>query len=559
MRRRRPRLQVSLFPFLAVLLCVLGSLILLLLILDQRARQSAAEEAALADRKAAREAGEVEEDRERLQARWRAIEGERDAWVSKVGELRREETARSRELERQQLHLAQLRRAVTAEEEGRTSEQTAADRAREHEKSATAQKNALATGLGQLQEQIELLEKLVRHRKETPAGPRPPVYSLVPYKGRQGALRRPIYVECVRGHAVFRPGEERIASEEIRKGDRFAGMVRERFAQPAGGEAATAPYVLLLVRPSGISAYYSVLKALRTSEIQVGYEFVEELLALDFATPAEGAPPRVSPRANPPVASGRHAAAPAGDSPWTAPPRGALLTPPNGAREGAFAAIQPSAPIEPRSEVASSAPAGSPALAATKPGKPSSAEREPANPTFIKPILADPTRPRTPPPSSEGKPSATQLKPPLQENQVAERPPEAVERERPAPAVPQTALEKATQRPPAKAGLGRAASPDWVIVIECSAAGAALKGEALIEPGRLGSRRENPLVKRIQEQIEQRQKKWPGVRPKLKYAIHPDGLRTYYLASGALQALKLTSTWEMIENRTEEGGPEREP
>src|SRR5438067_4388286 len=38
MRRRRRHLEVSTFPFLAVLLCTMGSLILLLLVLDRRAK-----------------------------------------------------------------------------------------------------------------------------------------------------------------------------------------------------------------------------------------------------------------------------------------------------------------------------------------------------------------------------------------------------------------------------------------------------------------------------------------------------------------------------------------
>src|SRR5438876_6519006 len=38
MRRRRQGLQVSTFPFLAVLLCAMGSLILLLLVIDRRAK-----------------------------------------------------------------------------------------------------------------------------------------------------------------------------------------------------------------------------------------------------------------------------------------------------------------------------------------------------------------------------------------------------------------------------------------------------------------------------------------------------------------------------------------
>ncbi len=44
MKGRRHSLQVSTFPFLAVLLCAMGSLILLLLVLDQKARQQRAEE-----------------------------------------------------------------------------------------------------------------------------------------------------------------------------------------------------------------------------------------------------------------------------------------------------------------------------------------------------------------------------------------------------------------------------------------------------------------------------------------------------------------------------------
>ena len=38
MKRRRHTLQVSTFPFLAVLLCAMGSLILLLLVIDRRAK-----------------------------------------------------------------------------------------------------------------------------------------------------------------------------------------------------------------------------------------------------------------------------------------------------------------------------------------------------------------------------------------------------------------------------------------------------------------------------------------------------------------------------------------
>src|SRR5207248_11036567 len=58
MRRRRHKLEVSTFPFLAVLLCTMGSLILLLLVIDRRAKavarakaQAAIERATAADAK----------------------------------------------------------------------------------------------------------------------------------------------------------------------------------------------------------------------------------------------------------------------------------------------------------------------------------------------------------------------------------------------------------------------------------------------------------------------------------------------------------------------------
>ena len=45
MRRRTPRLQVNTFPFLAVLLCAMGSLILVLMVMDRRAKAVARQKA----------------------------------------------------------------------------------------------------------------------------------------------------------------------------------------------------------------------------------------------------------------------------------------------------------------------------------------------------------------------------------------------------------------------------------------------------------------------------------------------------------------------------------
>src|ERR1700722_9974659 len=67
MRRPRAKLEVSTFPFLAVLLCVMGSLLLLLFIMDRRAK-IAAQYRVTEELQARKERTKAEEDAR--QAEW---------------------------------------------------------------------------------------------------------------------------------------------------------------------------------------------------------------------------------------------------------------------------------------------------------------------------------------------------------------------------------------------------------------------------------------------------------------------------------------------------------
>ena len=78
MSRRRHKLEVSTFPFLAVLLCAMGSLILLLLVIDRRARAVATAKAARAAAESVRLAEEhdsakIEARRAEMERRKRAL------------------------------------------------------------------------------------------------------------------------------------------------------------------------------------------------------------------------------------------------------------------------------------------------------------------------------------------------------------------------------------------------------------------------------------------------------------------------------------------------------
>ena len=71
MRGRRHKLQVSTFPFLAVLLCAMGSLILILLVMDRKAHRAAQaraqREANRLAEESAHSAAAQQAERERLQ------------------------------------------------------------------------------------------------------------------------------------------------------------------------------------------------------------------------------------------------------------------------------------------------------------------------------------------------------------------------------------------------------------------------------------------------------------------------------------------------------------
>src|SRR4051812_27399055 len=115
MRRRRQGLQVSTFPFLAVLLCTMGSLILVLLAMDRKSKLAAlyrsqqvaarvAEEAtqAAAARRAdwERRHQQVRADWERARLELRArLTGEKEALLTQMGSVQRQASDAARGLQ----------------------------------------------------------------------------------------------------------------------------------------------------------------------------------------------------------------------------------------------------------------------------------------------------------------------------------------------------------------------------------------------------------------------------------------------------------------------------
>ncbi len=266
---------ISLFPFLAVLLCTMGSLLVILVIFSRSAKQAgiaAAEEAeAQAAAATAAERGELELAREELGWRIDQIRGVRDRTAEELAKARMqlagtEETARK---------LADELEALA-----RTAEALEGDAG-----DASADETVL-----------ELERKLAEARQELDAATeklalRPPAYAVVPYEGANGTHRRPLYIECCIDGVFLQPEGIRLGPADFEgppgPGNPLASALRaarEYIASAPGesGDPNVQPYPLLLVRPSGVMAYYAARESIQSWGNEFGYQFIDEEWTINY-------------------------------------------------------------------------------------------------------------------------------------------------------------------------------------------------------------------------------------------------------------------------------------
>ena len=300
MRTRRHKLQVSTFPFLAVLLCAMGALLLVLLVMDRRAHDAARFRAVQAARRSADEAGREAEarhtalerqrqeaqaarQRERQAAHARLAAQESD--VQKEIRLVREELARAaRRLRTEQDDEAALKKKTEAEHAKAGEEERALAGVRAEEAAKAARSETSRKELEQMTAALARLEKNLADLKEARKREEN-TYSVVPYNGKRGENRRPVYVECAAGRVVFHP--DRTPLDEPLNPSALQAEVDRRLARqkerlPAAQAAAFTPYLMLLIRPDGVSTYYRFRETLQNYKIDFGYEFVDKDWVLDF-------------------------------------------------------------------------------------------------------------------------------------------------------------------------------------------------------------------------------------------------------------------------------------
>lgn len=329
---RRAHNSVSLFPFLAVLVCVMGGLILLLVVNTRHMRMQGRAEAVAQQRAAAPpelideipadepavasdvvlppapQLSEEEDDlaespslkpppHEEDHAANEAIVAEKWQQIAelqrKLGELdamRQEREAARAKLETL-LEKTGERLAVGASAVGeldQSLEQTQGERAK-----LARETLIVSSEYDRLLRHMEQLRRELEYAKQQQADVANR-YAFVPYNGKKGTSRRPILIECTEQYIRFLPEDIRLTPYDL---NGFTPGINplltgtqtlsaywrawHRMHPEPGVE--DEPYVMLIVRPSGSVAYYIARKLLGGLQQPYGYELVSADWELDLA------------------------------------------------------------------------------------------------------------------------------------------------------------------------------------------------------------------------------------------------------------------------------------
>jgi hypothetical protein len=267
---------VSLFPFLAVLICTMGSLIVLLVVLVMQAKASAVEHA----RQREQDLGKVREQAE--QAR---LDIEESRWRIEMLQASREKTAEALEDKRRELsHLEdEIRRLKDQLDQAAAEAQDIESKAGEEslaEKASRERIDELKETLAKAERELEAARKARENEK--------PSYAILAYDGPNGTRRQPIYVECLEDRIVLQPEGVTFRSEDftepITDENPLATALRAKreYLKDATGDAEGLPYPLLVVRPRGAVSYAAARAAMKSWETEFGYELVEDELPLAY-------------------------------------------------------------------------------------------------------------------------------------------------------------------------------------------------------------------------------------------------------------------------------------
>jgi hypothetical protein len=265
---------VSLFPFLAVLLCTMGAMIIVLVVIARHNRIKVAE--------AAQRAADASPDNE--------LAAKREEMEWRISELKESRDATQKLLIDKQTELSHLE-----EHARRLKDQL--------EESAAAREHFAEMAAGDARENEELKKRLSRLKVDADrtraeldklrrnGGGTGESYAIIPYHGANETHRRPIYVECRKDAIVLQPEGIELKEEDFEfdlgpSNPLVSALraTREHYlrSQLAGKGDAGTPYPLFIIRPDGIEYWEVAQAAISSWGSDFGYELVGQDWNVEF-------------------------------------------------------------------------------------------------------------------------------------------------------------------------------------------------------------------------------------------------------------------------------------
>ena len=290
---RRNRLSVSLFPFLAVLICTLGVLIMMLVMAVKAADDQVRQNQTESDAAQQAEIDQLESERDLRLAQVEGLDKVRPEALSRLGDSRAnrsyiEEQIRKlkREFRRVAEELLELDRETKRIAQ---LKDPAAPVLPEVPLGFQIDETKNQRVLQELKQQVARSVEEVEAKRTSAKQEGPAKFVIVPHKGGGGTFRRPIFMECTHDAITLRPSGIRLAKSEfvppLQPGNMLDSAlltIREYWRRYDLSGQEGAAYPLIVVRPGGAETFVLARQAMKSWDDEFGYELVETQTNLDF-------------------------------------------------------------------------------------------------------------------------------------------------------------------------------------------------------------------------------------------------------------------------------------
>ncbi|MDR0608654.1 MAG: hypothetical protein LBG58_00915 [Planctomycetaceae bacterium] len=281
--------KVTLFPFLAVLLCTMGALIMLLVVIARNVReQSVTVTDSVAEAVAEQQLSPEQAEEILEQIKMGTEEAE---WFAENLNQSKKEAEKTLAEKQTQLALAEKETQKVHDEIKRLT--ALAEQLEHGEKTKENKVEELKSLLEQRKRQHQKEElELAELQKETAKNTKS--YAIIPYRGTAGTYRRPIYIECRDNKVIIQPEGIELTETDFLFANRpdnpldtVLRVIRQYYIETNQIVRGTEPYPLLIVRPSGVEAYEATRQAVGAWIQEFGYELVEENSKIEYPKPSE--------------------------------------------------------------------------------------------------------------------------------------------------------------------------------------------------------------------------------------------------------------------------------